>query len=102
MSKQISPMFTLIVIVAALALGAIYFMHRYRAYEIQWQREAAALQAQAENARRSGRGAMRGRSGMGTRRGSAGRAAPGSAKPGAPKPTPGQQSKDATPAPATK
>lgn len=88
MSKQISPMFALIVIVVALTLGAIYFMYRYRSHEIQWQREAAALQAQATAARQSGRrGMMEGRrAAMGMRTG--GRASSERAPSGAPNPIP--------------
>jgi len=55
--KSLSPIFVIIVIVIALAVGALYFMVRYRANEAQWAAESQALQAQADRARQSGRGA---------------------------------------------
>lgn len=55
MSKRVSPLFALIVIVVALALGAIHFAMRYRAHEAREAALAAMLQAQADQARRSGR-----------------------------------------------
>jgi hypothetical protein len=55
MSKRVSPLFALIVIVVALALGGIHFAMRYRAHEAKQAALARALQAQADRARRSGR-----------------------------------------------
>ena len=55
MRKQCSPVFSAVVIVIAIALGALYFMYRYRAHEAAWHAESAALQAAADNARRAGR-----------------------------------------------
>lgn len=55
MSKRVSPLFALIVIVVAVALGAIYFAVRYRAHEAREAELARMLQAQADQARRSGR-----------------------------------------------
>lgn len=69
MGKQISPMFAIIVIVVAIALGGLYFAMRYRAHEAEEAAMAAALQRQADMMRESGRmggGAqMRRRSGAG-------------------------------------
>ena len=51
MKRQVSPVFVLIVIVVAIALGALYFMQRYRAHEAQWAAEKAAAQREAERTR---------------------------------------------------
>lgn len=69
MRKEVSPLFALIVIVIAIALGAIWFLVRERAYQAEWQRQAEAAKRTREAAIRSGRGrfgprgAMPGRSG---------------------------------------
>ena len=60
MKKRVSPVFAAIVIVVALALGALYFMVRYRSHEIQWEAESQALQRSADQAIRSGRSRMGG------------------------------------------
>lgn len=60
MKKRVSPVFAAIVIVVALALGALYFMVRYRTHEAQWEAESRALQMQAEQMIRSGRSRMGG------------------------------------------
>jgi len=83
-NKQVSSTFAVIVILVVVALGALYFMVRYRAHEEAWKRESAMLQAQATRAQESGRSRMRrgmmgGRGGGMRMRG----AAPGST-PGAP------------------
>ena len=70
MKKQLSPMFAVIVIIVAVVVGALYFMVRYRAHEAAFEAESRALQQQADNARRMGRGMMGGnRPGRGMRRG---------------------------------
>ena len=86
MSKQVSPVFAAIVILVTVALGALYFLYRYRAHELQWKREAAALQAQAEMARKSGRGMAGGRRPMRQQRapGAQRRPAPGTGRAAAP------------------
>ena len=63
MKKSLSPVFVIVVIAMALALGALYFMVRYRANEAQWAAESQALQSQADRAIQSGRrsGGMRDR-----------------------------------------
>ena len=55
MKKSLSPVFVILIIVMALALGALYFMVRYRANEAQWAAESQALQSQADRAIQSGR-----------------------------------------------
>lgn len=60
MKKSLSPIFVIIVIAIVLAVGALYFMVRYRANEAQWEAESRALEAQRDRAMRSGR-AGRGR-----------------------------------------
>jgi hypothetical protein len=83
-NKQLSPMFAVIVIIAAVVLGALYFMTRYRAHEAAFQAESKALQQQADNARRMGRGMMGGnRPGRGMRRGMTGPGAPTQGREGA-------------------
>jgi hypothetical protein len=66
-SKHVSPIFAVIVIVVALVLGALYFMTRYRTYEVRWAQESASLRQQADAAIRGRRARMdsqrRGRSG---------------------------------------
>ncbi len=71
MTKRVSPTFAAIVIVVALVLGVLYFMARLRAHERQQAALAAAAQAQADAARRSGRlgRAMGSRSRRSVRRG---------------------------------
>ncbi len=71
MGKQISPMFAIIVIVVAIALGGLYFAMRYRAHEAEEAAMAAALQMQADAMRESGRMGM-GRSPQMRRRSGAG------------------------------
>jgi len=88
MKKQVSPAFALIVIVVAIALGALYFMQRYRTHEAQWIAEKAAAQREAERSREamsdtrdrreSGR---RGRSRSGASRAEPGRVTPGDGEP---------------------
>ena len=79
MKKSLSPIFVIIVIVIALALGALFFMVRYRANEAQWAAESQALQAQRDRALRSGRRGSRMRSrGSQTRSGDSAR--PGGAQ----------------------
>jgi CHASE3 domain sensor protein len=51
MKKELSPVFVLIVILVAIALGALYFMARYRADEARWAREKAAAQRVADQTR---------------------------------------------------
>jgi len=72
MNKQVSPAFVLIVIVVAIALGALYFMQRYRTHEAQWIAEKATAQREAARTRetmsdmrdqREGRRPARSRSG---------------------------------------
>lgn len=81
MKKSLSPLFVIVVIVIALALGALYFMVRYRTKEAQWVAESQAVQAQRDRAMRSGRrGMMRMRArGSQTRSGDSAR--PGGAQP---------------------
>lgn len=64
MRKSLSPIFVIIVVVTALALGGLYFMVRYRANEARWAAKSQALQAQANRAMASGR-AGRGRRAQG-------------------------------------
>jgi uncharacterized protein HemX len=88
MNKQVSPAFVLIVIVVAIALGALYFMQRYRTHEAQWIAEKAAAQREAtrtkeamsdiRDQRESGR---RGRSRSGASRAEPGRVTPGDGEP---------------------
>ena len=88
MNKQVSPAFVLIVIVVAIALGALYFMQRYRTHEAQWIAEKAAAQREAERTheamsdirdqRESGR---RGRSRSGASGAEPGRVTPGDGEP---------------------
>jgi hypothetical protein len=81
-NKQVSPLFAIIVIVVVVALGALYFLVRFRAAEERFARESRALQGQADAARRAGRGMMGGnRPGRGMRRGGS-RVAPGGTVPG--------------------
>ena len=62
MGKKLSPAFSVVVIVIALMLGALYFMYRYREHERQWQADKVVLTAEARSAeamrrtRGSGRG----------------------------------------------
>jgi len=65
MKKKLSPAFVALVILVALALGALYFMVRYRADQIAWAREKAAAKAQAEWAFETG---LRGSRGAPSRR----------------------------------
>ncbi len=81
MSKRVSPVFAIIVIVVALALGALYFAMRYRKHEAQEAALARALQAQADRARASGRPQRAMSRAMG-RRGEASDARRGAAVPG--------------------
>jgi hypothetical protein len=76
-NKQVSSLFAVIVIVVVVALGALYFLVRFRAAEERYAAETRALQAYNEAARRGrwqmtmqrranqaarlGRGARRGR-----------------------------------------
>ena len=53
--KSLSPIFVIIVVLMALALGGLYFMVRYRAHQTQWEAESRALQTQRDRAMRSGR-----------------------------------------------
>jgi cytochrome c-type biogenesis protein CcmH/NrfG len=55
MSRRVSPLFAILVIAVAVALGALYFAMRYRAHEAEEAALARMLQAQADRARRSGR-----------------------------------------------
>ena len=93
MKKSLSPVFVIIVLVIALAVGSLYFMVRYRANEAQRAAESQALQAQADRARQSGRGG-RGR-GMRTR-GRQTRSGD-SAQPGAAQPAPEAESQPKAP-----
>lgn len=93
MKKSVSPVFAAIVIIVALALGALYFMVRYRAHEARWEAESRALQQQADRAIQSGRSRSagpgmrsRGRDGGGRRAGSAEPSPEGEPKAGAPQP----------------
>ena len=82
MKKQVSPLFAIIVIVVVVALGALYFLARFRTAEERFAAESRALQGQADAARRAGRGMMGGnRPGRGMRRGGS-RVAPGGGVPG--------------------
>ena len=54
MNRSVSPLFATIVILVALALGALFFMVRYRAHEAQEAAFVRAAQQQLENAMRSG------------------------------------------------
>ena len=54
MNRSVSPLFATIVILVALALGALFFMVRYRAHEAQEAAFVRAAQQQMENAMRSG------------------------------------------------
>jgi type II secretory pathway pseudopilin PulG len=51
MKKSVSPAFAAIVILIVLIVGALYFMTRYRADQIQWRQEQVAAQAQAARAK---------------------------------------------------
>lgn len=55
MQRRVSPLFAAIAIVVALAVGVIWFMMRYRAYEAREAEIARAMQAQRDQAIRSGR-----------------------------------------------
>ncbi len=68
MSKQVSPVFAIIVILVVVAIGVIWFMARERTYQTQWQRQSDALQRQRDMAVTSGR-ARRGRIRAATPRG---------------------------------
>jgi hypothetical protein len=71
-SKQVSPVFALIVIVIAIALGLTWFMVRERAYQVQERQTKEVLRQSYEQTIRSGR-APRGPMGGGMPRGAAGR-----------------------------
>ena len=84
MKKQVSPAFVLIVIVAAMALGALYFMQRYRTDQAQWAAEKAAAQMAAEQTKEAmsdirdrGAAARRDRSASRASRAEPGRVTPG-------------------------
>lgn len=82
MKKSLSPIFVIIVIVSALALGVLYFMVRYRANEARWVAESQALQAQRDQAMRSGRrGMMMRMRARGSQTGSGDSARPGGTQP---------------------
>lgn len=88
MKKQMSPAFVLIVILVAMALGALYFMQRYRTDQAQWAAEKAAAQREAERTQEamSGirdrrAGSRRSRSGSGVSRAEPGRVTPGDGEP---------------------
>jgi Flp pilus assembly protein TadB len=55
MRKTVSPLFATIVIIVALAIGALYFGMRYKKHEAEEAALSRALQAQANRARASGR-----------------------------------------------
>ncbi len=55
MSRRVSPVFALIVIVVVLGFAALWFMTRYRAHEAREAELSRALQQQAYQAIRSGR-----------------------------------------------
>jgi type II secretory pathway pseudopilin PulG len=61
MRRTVSPLFATIVIIVALAIGALYFGMRYKKHEAEEAALSRALQAQADRARASGR-AQRGMS----------------------------------------
>jgi hypothetical protein len=86
--KQVSPAFVLIVILVAMALGALYFMQRYRTDQTQWAAERAASQRQAERMKeamsdiRDRRAdSRRSRSGSRVSRAEPGRVTPGDGEP---------------------
>ncbi len=77
-TKQVSPVFAIIVILVVVAIGVVWFMARERAYQAEWKRESEALQRVRDMAVSSGR-ARRGaalRASRGTR-GSRGQAPAG-------------------------
>jgi type II secretory pathway pseudopilin PulG len=53
--KGVSPLFAVIVILVALALGALWSMAQYREHETRKAQAAQVLQQQADRALRSGR-----------------------------------------------
>ena len=63
MRKQVSTPFAIVVILIAIALGALYFLVQNRAWNAEWDREAAMLKRQADMAQRSGRRGQMGRMG---------------------------------------
>ena len=81
MRKTVSPLFAIIVIVVALAIGALYFGMRYKRHEAEEAALARALQAQADRARASGRSGRAMSRAMG-RRGEPSDARQGAAVPG--------------------
>ncbi|HUU55125.1 MAG TPA: hypothetical protein VMY87_09420 [Armatimonadota bacterium] len=88
MKKQLSPAFVLIVILVVIALGALYFMQRYRADEARWAQEKAAAQRVADQTRSrmldspARERTRRGRSGPGSSATQPGRSAAGESEPG--------------------
>jgi len=80
MRKTVSPAFAIIVIIVALVIGALYFAMRYRRHEAEQAAIARVLQAQADQARASGR------SQRGMSRGARSRGASPDSRQGAPVP----------------
>ncbi len=77
-NKQLNPVFTTVVIAIALALGALYFMYRYREDQARFEADKAVLQSMAERGRMGREGRISARLRAAGERG-AGRAVPGSA-----------------------
>jgi len=50
MGRRVSPLFAVIVIIVALALRALYFMARLRAYDAEQAKTKQEMQAEAERA----------------------------------------------------
>lgn len=81
MRKTVSPAFAIIVIIVALVIGALYFSIRYRRHEAEQAELARILQAQADQARASGR-SQRGMSRGARSRGASPDSGQGAAVPG--------------------
>jgi outer membrane biosynthesis protein TonB len=92
MTKQVSPAFAAIVIIVALALGALYFMVRYRQHEAREEAIAQAAERTKEAAIRSGRYGQGRQMRSGSRPGRSG--APGAE---APEAAPGAETPEAAP-----
>ena len=77
MKRKLSPMFAVIVILFALAVGALWFMVSYRAHEAREAAYSAMLKQQADRARESGMSGMQGPRGARGGGGGASSRAPG-------------------------
>lgn len=96
MTKQVSPVFAIIVILVVVAIGVIWFMMQERAYQTEWRRESQALQRMRDLAISSGRARRGGARRAGRRsRGPTTRTAPGAGAE-----TTGEESGGESPAPS--